>query len=258
MIKSDDVDFFWAHGYLRVEGLFSPSEVQDLRSELDWAIDTWAIRSKGWSGPWRDALLGSDADSAELIVLSDPHFYSAALLYCLASPSIVDPASQLLGSEAVEFHQSTLLVKPPEIGQPFPTHQDEAYYPHESTRYVEALIHLDDTDARNGELRFLDGSHLLGRLPHIRETAEGPCQPHLPVDDYPLDHTTAVPAKAGDVVFMTNRTVHGSDLNRSGEPRRMLRAGYRDPTNRQLDGPQTLGRPGLMVRGRRPEGAKYF
>jgi phytanoyl-CoA hydroxylase len=258
IIKRDDVDFFWAHGYLRVSGVLSPPEVQELRKELDWVMELWAIRSKGWSGPWREALLGSDAEKAELIVLADPHFYSAALLNALANPAIVDAAAELLPSEVVEFHQSTLLVKPPETGQPFPTHQDEAHYPHETTGYVEALIHLDDTNAENGELRFLDGSHRLGPLPHITETAEGPCQPHLPVDHYRLEDTTAVPAKAGDVVFMSNRVVHGSFLNSSSELRRLIRAGYRDPANRQLGGPQTLGRPGLMVRGRRPQGAKFF
>jgi phytanoyl-CoA hydroxylase len=257
-IKGDDVDFFWEHGYLRVSGLFSPPEVRELREELDWVIDVWATRSKGWSGPWREALLGSDAEKAELIVLADPHFYSAALMRALIDPPVVDAAAELLASEVVEFHQSTLLVKPPETGQPFPTHQDEAYYPHETVRYVEALIHLDDTNAQNGELRFLDGSHRLGPLPHITETEDGPCQPHLPVDQYRLEDTTAVPAKVGDVLFMSNRTVHGSCLNTSSDLRYMLRAGYRDPANRQLGGPQTLGRPGLMVRGRRPEGAKFF
>ena len=70
-----------------------------------------------------------------------------------------------------------LLVKPPETGQPFPTHTDEAYYPHETIRYVTAMIHLNDTNAQNGELRFLDGSHLLGPISHITETVEGSAAP---------------------------------------------------------------------------------
>jgi hypothetical protein len=257
-IKRDDVDFFWAHGYLTMGGVFSPAEVEELRNELDWAMDVWAIREKGWSGPWREALLGSSAaEKAELIHLGDPHFYSAAWLRAMTNPAVVDAVAELLESEFVECHHSMLLVKPPETGQPFPTHQDEAYYPHETIRYVSAMIHLDDTNAQNGELRFLDGSHRLGPLPHITETAEGPCHPHLPVGEYRLDETTAVPAKAGDVIFMTIRTVHGSYLNCSREFRALCRVGYRDPANRQLGGHE-LERPGLMVRGRRPQGARFF
>lgn len=66
-----------------------------------------------------------------------------------------------------------------------------------------------------------------------------------------------MPANAGDVVFMTIRTVHGSYLNRTDRLRRLIRAGYRDPANRQLGG-RTLGSPGLMARGRRPSGARFF
>ena len=79
-IERHDIDFFWAHGHLRMHSVLSPGEVQELRGELDWVMELWASRSKGWSGPWREALLGSDAEKAELIVLADPHFYSAALL----------------------------------------------------------------------------------------------------------------------------------------------------------------------------------
>jgi phytanoyl-CoA hydroxylase len=258
LIKGDDVDFFWTHGYLRVGGVFSTAEVQELKKEVDWLIDVWAMRSKGWTGPWREALLGSDSEKADLTTLADPHFYSAAVLRALVHPSIADAAAGLLASEVVELHQSTLVVKPPETGQPFPTHQDEVYYPHETMGYVEALIHLDDTNAQNGELRFLDGSHRLGPLSHITQTAEGSCAAHLPVDQYRLDDTTTVPAKVGDVVFMGLRTVHGSYLNSSSDLRSIIRAGYRDPANRQLGGAGTLGRPGLIVRGRRPQGAKFF
>ena len=259
-IKRDDVDAFWAHGYLRMSGVFSPAEVEELRREVEWMMDVWAIREAGWSGPWKEALLGSDAEKAELTALPDPHFYSAAWLRALTNPSVVDAVADLLASEAVECHHSMLLVKPPETGQPFPTHTDEAYYPHETIRYVTAMIHLNDTNAQNGELRFLDGSHLLGPISHITETAEGPCHPHLPVDEYRLEDTTAVPAKAGDVIFLTNRTVHGSYLNSSREVRALCRVGYRDPANRQLAGPHSyaIGRPGLMVRGRRSQGAKFF
>ena len=44
-----------------------------------------------------------------------------------------------------------------------------------------------------------------------------------------------------------------------GRPRRMVRVGYRHPANRQTGG-QSLGRPGLMVRGyrERQEGQEAF
>lgn len=56
-----------------------------------------------------------------------------------------------------------------------------------------------------------------------------------------------VPAKAGDVVLFCIDTVHGSYINQTKKPRRLVRMGYRDPQNRQEYG-QSFGWPGLIVK----------
>ena len=130
-------------------------------------------------------------------------------------------------------------------------HQDQPFYNHETDKYVDVLVHLDDTTAENGEIRFLDGSHKPGPLPHITQMPDGkPCSPYLPVDQYRREDTVPVPARRGDVVIFNINTVHGSYINTTREPRRLVRVGYRDPENRQTAG-QSLNRPGLMVRGYR-------
>ncbi|HZO90382.1 MAG TPA: phytanoyl-CoA dioxygenase family protein, partial [Chthonomonadaceae bacterium] len=78
--------------------------------------------------------------------------------------------------------------------------------------------------------------------------------PHLPTDKYRLQDAVSCPAKAGDVVAFSIYTVHGSEINRTDRWRRLVRAGYRDPLNKQIGG-YALGRAGLMVRGVRPLGA---
>jgi phytanoyl-CoA hydroxylase len=157
--------------------------------------------------------------------------------------------SDLLGPD-VELHHSTLHIKPPQTGHPFPMHQDNPFYEHSDGRFVDVLVHLDDTRHENGEIRFLDGSHKLGALVHITQTPEGPCTPHLPTDIYRLEETVPVPAKRGDVVCFSIYTIHGSYINTTDKPRRLVRIGYRDPRNIQTAG-QSWGRPGLMVRGYR-------
>ena len=141
-------------------------------------------------------------------------------------------------------------VKPPGTGHPFPMHQDWAFYQHADGRYIDVLVHLDDTCHENGEIRFLDGSHKKGALEHITQTPEGPCTPHLPTDKYRLDDTIAVPSKRGDVVCFNIHTIHGSHINVTDLPRRLVRVGYRNPDNVQTGG-QSQGRPGLIVRGYR-------
>jgi hypothetical protein len=72
----------------------------------------------------------------------------------------------------------------------------------------------------------------------------------LPFDQYALEDTTPVPAKRGDVVIFNIYTIHGSYINTTNKPRRMVRVGYRDPHNDQIAG-QSCGRPGVMVKGYR-------
>ena len=130
-----------------------------------------------------------------------------------------------------------------------------AFYEHEDDRFVDMLIHLDDTRHENGEIRFIDGSHKNGYLEHVRRYDNGDgCTPHLRVSEHPIEATTAVPAKAGDVVCFNINTIHGSYINQTNVMRRLVRVGYRHPENHQLTG-QARDTPGLMISGLRPKNA---
>lgn len=251
MLTREQIEFYREHGYLHIPAMFSQQETAALSEALNWIIDTWATRSAGWSGPWRQKYMTPEVEKkSQLVALHDLQFYSSEWCRAVTNPRLAEALSSLLGPN-VELHHSTLHVKPPETGHPFPMHQDDPFYPHTDGRYVDVLVHLDDTFHENGEIRFLDGSHKLGKLEHITRTAEGPCSPHLPVEQYRLEDTVPVPAKAGDVVCFSIYTVHGSYINTTDRNRRLVRVGYRDPENRQLGG-QSFGRPGLMVCGKRP------
>ncbi|MGH7214006.1 MAG: phytanoyl-CoA dioxygenase family protein [Tepidisphaeraceae bacterium] len=252
MLTAEQVRSFNDHGYLRIPEVFTPDETNMLAEELMWAIDTWAMKDAGWSGPWRRKYMDEETEKkSKLIAMHDLQFYSQPWMRAVTKPNLCAAMSQLLGPD-VELHHSTLHVKPPETGHPFPMHQDMAFYEHSDGRYVDVLVHLDDTRHENGEIRFLDGSHKNGYLPHVWKFADGtPCTPHLPTDQYKLEDTVAVPAKAGDVVIFNINTVHGSYMNVTDRLRRLVRVGYRDPENKQKTG-QSLNRPGLMVCGRRP------
>lgn len=249
-LSPEQVDFYQEHGYLRIPEVFTTAETDQLESELDRLIQEWAFTDKGWTGPWRQVYMDAETEEqSKLVAMHDLQLYSEAWCRAVTNSNLTLAMGDLLGPN-VELHHSTLHVKPPETGHPFPMHQDWAFYHHEDGRYIDALIHLTDTSHENGEIRFLDGSHKAGPLEHITETPEGPCTPHLPTDKYRLEETVAVPARRGDVVCFNIHTIHGSFINRTKEPRQIVRVGYRDPLNLQTFG-QSLGRPGVMVRGYR-------
>ena len=250
MLTEAQVAFFHENGYLHIPQVFTPAETDELADELDHLVQDWAFTSPGWSGPWRQAYMDPATEKkSKLTAMHDLHLYSGAWCRAVTQPRLVAALSDLLGPN-VELHHSTMHIKPPQTGHPFPMHQDNPFYEHSDGRYIDVLVHLDDTCHENGEIRFLAGSHKQGALKHIIETADGPCTPHLPTDAYKLEDTVPVPARRGDVVCFSIYTVHGSYINQTKKPRRMVRVGYRDPQNRQKAG-QSQGRPGLLVCGYR-------
>jgi phytanoyl-CoA hydroxylase len=248
MTPDEQLDFYNENGYLHVPAVFPPEETDELADDLDRLIQEWSFEA-AWTGPWREAYLDPElASSIKLSALHDLQLYSAAWARAIVNPKLAAVLVALLGP-AVEFHHTTMHVKPPQRGAPFPMHQDQPFYPHVDDRYVDVLLHLDDTTHENGEMRFLAGSHRKGPLEHVVQDGTGqPCHPHLPTDRYRLADTVAVPAKRGDVVCFSINTIHGSYMNSTDRPRRLVRMGYRHPDNRQLDG-QSLGRPGVLVSG---------
>ena len=250
-LTAEQIAFFHENGYLHIPRVFTQAETDELATELDWMIEKWAIPDASWTGPWRKVYMDADTEKkSKLVAMHDLQFYSAAWMRCVTKANLVRCMVDILGAN-VELHHTTMHVKPPETGHPFPMHQDNAFYEHTDNRYIDVLMHLDNTRHENGEIRFLAGSHKAGYLPHITMTPEGPCTPHLPTDQYALADTVPVPATRGDIVIFNIFTVHGSHVNQTHEARRLVRLGYRNVENVQTGG-QSKGRPGLIVAGRRP------
>jgi phytanoyl-CoA hydroxylase len=260
MLAQQQIDFYDENGYLHIPQMFTKSETDELSDELDRLVQEWAFTSEGWTGPWRQAYMDADTEKkSKLTAMHDLQFYSEPWMRAVTKSRLVEAVADIIG-ENVELHHSTLHIKPPQTGHPFPMHQDNPFYFHTNGQYVDVLVHLDDTFHENGEIRFLAGSHKLGALEHVTKMPDGtPCTPHLPTDEWRLEDTVPVPAKRGDVVFFSIYTIHGSYINSTRQPRRLVRVGYRDPHNTQIEG-QSVGRPGLLVRGyrHRREGEALF
>jgi ectoine hydroxylase-related dioxygenase (phytanoyl-CoA dioxygenase family) len=250
MLTEEQLSFYDQTGYLHIPQLFTPQETDELADELDRLVEDWAFTSPGWSGPWRQAYMDPETEKeSKLTAMHDLHLYSTAWMRAVTNQRLAAAVGQLIGP-AVELHHSTMHIKPPQTGHPFPMHQDHPFYAHQDERFIDVLVHLDDTCHENGEIRFLAGSHKLGPLKHITETEDGPCTPHLPTEAYRLEETVPMAAKRGDVVLFCYYTIHGSYINQTKQPRRMVRVGYRNPHNDQVYG-QSMGRPGLIVAGYR-------
>lgn len=243
MLTAKEVRDYRKNGYVLVKGLLSKREAADLRAEAHGVI---ARLTDGFDATWasgREAA-GTMTKTA-LQHCHDTQFHSAAFSQLLIDPRFTDIAAQVLGTEDVQLHHTKLFIKPPEKGSPFPMHQDHPFFPHKYHRMAAAIFHFDDAPFDKGCVRVMPGSHTNGPLEHDPTGSF-----HLPISQWPLDNAIPLEAEAGDVLFFTYLTVHGSGVNVSDEARTTWLVQFRDPADPPLTDAHTgsLGQ-GMMLRG---------
>lgn len=238
------VDHYREQGYALVRGLFTAEEAATVREDLHQLADRLS-RSHNMDATWGSARMGvAGAMDTKVLHCHNVQFYSALATRLICDPRLTDHAAAFMGSENVQLHHTKMFIKPPEKGSPFPMHQDAPFFPHDRHTMMAAIVHFDDAPLEKGCLRVVPGSHKLGLLAHDGEGAW-----HLPYDKYPVEEATPLEAKAGDVLFFSYLTIHGSGLNTSSEARTTMLIQMRDPEDPPtLDTHRSRGQ-GMMLRG---------
>ena len=134
---------------------------------------------------------------------------------------VVNAIQPLLGNDIRLRSGCKVNMKSEAIGSPVEWHQDWAFYPHTNDDVLAVGILLDDMDATNGPIRFLPQSHKGQVYDHH---SNGAFCGAIDLERECLDLTSAVEihAKAGDMTVHHARLVHGSKINTSNKPRRVL------------------------------------
>ena len=194
-------------GFIFVRGLFDAEETSLLRRamEQDPAIRTHALdRADQQGGATRISLWNRAGDS----------------VYGLAARSarLVDTVEALIGEPVYHF-QSKLTAKEPRTGGAWEWHQDYGYWYYNGClepKMLSVMIALDRTDADNGCLKVVRGTHKLGRLDHVsltpgQNTTDPERMPHILARYETVDCVL----EPGDAVIFHGNTLHRSDQNKS-------------------------------------------
>src|SRR4029450_4800094 len=118
-----------------------------------------------------------------------------------------------LMKQKLEFWYDQLLGKPPGKSVPTYWHQDEGYWGRNLfDKGITCWIPLQDVDAQNGCMHFIDGGHLDGGLPH--KSVEG-VESDLLTCDVDESRMVVCPIKRGSVTFHHSKTPHMTTANTS-------------------------------------------
>jgi ectoine hydroxylase-related dioxygenase (phytanoyl-CoA dioxygenase family) len=248
MLTPEQMDFYNENGYLLVEGLLSPEEAATLRRETH-DLAARLQRHRDIDATWGSARELKEAQNGaapktQLLHCHDVQFQSAAFSRLIVDERVTGVAADIIGSPNVQLHHTKMFIKPPEKGSPFPLHQDAPFFPHERHSMIAVILHFDDAPLEKGCVRVVPGSHKRGMLPHIPTGGH-----HLDPAEYPVESATPIPARAGDALFFSYLTIHGSGINQSGEARTTLLVQMRDPTDPPTIRTHESRGQGMMLRG---------
>ncbi|MEC9330178.1 MAG: phytanoyl-CoA dioxygenase family protein [Pseudomonadota bacterium] len=210
-LTSREIADYHEDGLIFLRGLFDTEETDLLRRamEEDPAIAGHSLlRADQQGGATRISLWNRAGDS----------------VYGLAARSrkIVDIAEALIGEPVYHF-QSKLTAKDPYVGGAWEWHQDYGYWYYNGClepKMLSFMIALDHTDASNGCLKLVRGSHRLGRLDHVQVTPEQNTADPERIEHILASHEVVdCVLDPGDAVVFHGNTLHCSDQNRSANRR---------------------------------------
>ncbi len=209
--------FFQANGYLQVDDVADPVEVDRMKSIL---AEMFA-RKIGLAEGAQFNLVGSKAqpDDVQFPQIINPHNYAAELRrtrYCEAATAI---AREILGPQA-RFADDHVLMKPALVGPVTPWHQDEAFRdPKFHYNEISIWLALQPVDRNNGCMEFIPGTNLGEVLLHRSPNNDLSVHALECHDGFDPADAVAVPLRAGSCTVHGGRTLHCAGANRSMAPR---------------------------------------
>ena len=130
-------------------------------------------------------------------------------------------AADLLGVDNVRIYHDQALFKEPG-GGPTPWHQDQYYWPLDTTNTVTMWMPLVDIDEDMGMLTFASGSHTQGAVfdYEISDTSAAEFDRYVQQQQFPITRATTM--QAGDATWHYGYTIHQAPGNQSDQMREVM------------------------------------
>ena len=224
VVSEQQVETYRRDGFVVIEGVLGADDVAALRRVTDELVE--ASRGVVAHNEVYDLEPTHSAADPRVRRIKQPHLQHPAYAAVVRHPRIV-AALQRLMHPGVRFDLSKLNLKSAGYGAAVEWHQDWAFYPHTNDDLAAVGVMMDDMRLENGPLLCIPGSH---RGPvHDHHDADGLFCGAMDPTRAEVDYAAAVPCigRAGSISIHHVRTVHGSAVNTSALPRRLLLLQYR-------------------------------
>lgn len=193
-LSAEQVATFNREGYLCGLPVFSDAEIAAIRTDFDRLLQ---------------AFQGQGHDSYRI----NGYHRCCRSIYDIATTArIHDYVQDLIGPDFVVWG-THYFCKLPGDGKLVPWHQDAHYWPLSPTRTVTVWLAIDDTDAGNGAMQVIPGTHDRGILDHDRYAADDGVLGAQTRAVGELGTPRHLSMRAGQISMHADLLVHGSDPN---------------------------------------------
>ena len=220
MLTAEQIETFNTDGYLSVNSVLSPEELDELRRVTGEFVEQ--SRNVTENDATFDLEPGHTAESPQLRRIIRPVSKHSVYEKFVHHEDILNIVESLLGPN-LRYHNNKMNMKNPGHGSAVEWHQDWAFYPHTNDDLLEVGIALDDMTEENGALMVIPGSHKDKVWDHHQD---GLFVGAVTDPTFQPDNAVSVTVKAGGITLHHVRMVHGSKPNESDKPRRMFFIGF--------------------------------
>ena len=199
-LSLEQINQYKEDGYIAPIDVLTKNEAEEVKKEIEYIEKKWPNEIEG---------LGRNY----------VHLISPVLDKVSHNSKILDVVESIIGKDILVCG-TTLFIKNPDKKGFVSFHQDAKYIGLEPHNWVTGWLAVTDSNEENGCMRMLKGSHKKDLKFHDQKFDENNLLTRgQTIENVPINETTPVILKAGQLSLHHPTIIHGSGLNKSKERR---------------------------------------
>lgn len=224
-VSPEQIAAFQSDGHVLLRGVLSEADVAAYRGVITDAAKRYSTETR--------AIEDRDTYGKAFLQIENLWVRDCAVARFTLARRFAKIAAELMGVSSVRIYHDQALFKEPG-GGPTPFHQDQYYWPLDTTKTVTMWMPLVPVTDTIGSMTFASGSQSLGYVGDFEISDESEAQLQTLIEQRGLRKMTYGAMRPGDTTWHAGWTLHGAPANPTGTLREVMTIIYMDADARVI------------------------